>query len=216
MVRVVALKKQTLINISQISDFSYAWKAIEDFVPIIQRQISQKPDTVLLLKTVFSKLASIMNVPLKRIIEYNSEDMRSVAKYYSGELVKFVKRTLSIIPTNIFDKLQEISAILTTNVKEMETKMLKETLKEVACFDDRFILAKRTHEVSMLTEGMLVLDKTLMGVIEIDPKEILVDGIRKELGRTLASMLHEGFVFSRKFVTGDVETLESKFQMLRE
>lgn len=54
-----------------------------------------------------------MNVPLKRIIEYNSEDMRSVAKYYSGELVKFVKRTLSIIPTNIFDKLQEISAILT-------------------------------------------------------------------------------------------------------
>jgi len=215
MVRVVALKKQTLINISQISDFSYAWKAIEDFVPIIQRQISQKPDTVLLLKTVFSKLASIMNVPLKRIIEYNSEDMRSVAKYSSGELVKFVKRTLSIIPTNIFDKLQEISAILTKNVKEMETKMLKETLKEVACFDDRFILAKRTHEVSMLTEGMLVLDKTLMGVIEIDPKEILVDGIRKELGRTLASMLHEGFVFSRRLL-GDVETLESKFQMLRE
>jgi hypothetical protein len=37
---------------------------------------------------------------------------------------------------------------------------------------------------------MLVLDKVLMGVIEIDPKEILVDGIRKELGRTLAEMLH--------------------------
>jgi len=165
---------------------------------------------VLLLKTVFSKLASIMNVPLKRIIEYNSEDMRSVAKYYSGELVKFVKRTLSIIPTNIFEKLQEISVILTKNVKEMETKMLKETLKDFACFEDRFILAKRTHEVSMLTEGMLVLDKTLMGVIEIDPKEILVDGIRKELGKTLAAMLHEGFIFNKKFL-GDVETLESKF-----
>jgi hypothetical protein len=37
---------------------------------------------------------------------------------------------------------------------------------------------------------MLVLDKVLMGVIEIEPKEILVDGIRKELGRTLAEMLH--------------------------
>lgn len=119
-----------------------------------------------------------MNVPLKRIIEYNSEEMRSVAKYYSGELVKFVKRTLSIIPTNIFEKLQEISAILTKNVKEMDPKMLKETLKDLACYDERFVLAKRTHEVSMLTEGMLVLDKTLMGVIEIDPKEILVDGIR--------------------------------------
>lgn len=97
----------------------------------------------------------------------------------------------------------------------MEPKMLKETLKDVACFEDRFVLAKRTHEVSMLTEGMLVLDKTLMGVIEIDPKEILVDGIRKELGKTLASMLHEGFVFSRNEL-GDVDTLESKFQMLKE
>ena len=52
-----------------ISDFSYAWKALDDFVPIIQKQVSINPDTVLLLKTVFSKLASIMNVPLKRIID---------------------------------------------------------------------------------------------------------------------------------------------------
>lgn len=93
--------------------------------------------------------------------------------------------------------------------------MLKESLKDYACFEERFILAKRTHEVSMLTEGMLVLDKTLMGVIEIDPKEILVDGIRKELGKTLATLLHEGFIFSRK-QTGETETLESKFQLLRE
>jgi len=116
MVRIVALKKQILINISTISDFSYAWQAIEAYVPIIQQQVSLKPDTVLLLKTVFSKLASIMNVPLKRIIEYNSDDIQNVARYYSGELVKFVKRTLSIIPTNIFEKLQEISGILTRKV----------------------------------------------------------------------------------------------------
>lgn len=92
----------------------------------------------------------------------------------------------------------------------METKMLKDSLRDYACFEERFVLAKRTHEVSLLTEGMLVLDKTLMGVIELDPKEILVDGIRKELGRTLASLLHEGFIFSKKLM-GEVETLESKF-----
>lgn len=94
-----------------------------------------------MLKTVFTKLASIMNFPLKRIIEYNSEDLDQVANYYSGELVKFVKRTLSIIPTNIFEKLEQISGILTKNVKEMETKMLKENLKELAAYEERFILA---------------------------------------------------------------------------
>ena len=31
MVRITSLKKQMLINISTIIDFSYAWKAIEDF-----------------------------------------------------------------------------------------------------------------------------------------------------------------------------------------
>lgn len=211
MVRISSLKKQMLINISTIIDFSYAWKAIDDYIPIIQGLISQDPKTVLLLKTVYTKMASIMNFPLKRIIEYNSDDVKVVAKFYSGELVKFVKRTLSIIPTNIFEKLEEISVLLIRSIGEMETKILKERLKEFACFEERYILAKRTHEISMLTEGMLVLDKTLMGIIELDPKEILVDGIRKELGRNLANMLHEGFIFEK-----GQETLESKFQMLKE
>lgn len=49
---------------------------------------------VLYLRTVFMKIASIMNIPLLRIIEASSEDLSSVANFYSGELVKFVKRAL--------------------------------------------------------------------------------------------------------------------------
>jgi WASH complex subunit strumpellin len=61
---------------------------------------------------------------------------------------------------------------------------------------------------------MLVLDKVLMGVIEIEPKEILVDGIRKELGKTLATMLHEGFIFDKK---GDMSgEMMGKFLVLRD
>lgn len=70
-----------------------------------------------------------------------------------------------------------------------------------------------THEVSVFTEGMLVLDKTLMGVIEIEPKEILIDGIRKELGKTLAHILHEGFIFKKGQAN---EELEGKLRALRE
>ncbi len=84
----------------------------------------------------------------------------------------------------------QISQILTVSVIEFEPKLSKEELKDFAKYDERFKLAKITHEISLLTEGMLVLDKLLMGVIDIEPKEILVDGIRKELGRTLAEMLN--------------------------
>jgi Hereditary spastic paraplegia protein strumpellin len=47
----------------------------------------------------------------------------------------------------------------------------------------------------MFTEGMLVLDKVLMGVTEIEPKEILIDGLRKELSKKMAVMLHNEFIF---------------------
>jgi WASH complex subunit strumpellin len=52
---------------------------IEDYLPIMQEEIKKIPKVVLLLKTVFLKLASIMNQPLIRIIEAGSEDLRSVA-----------------------------------------------------------------------------------------------------------------------------------------
>ena len=106
--------------------------AIEDYLPIMQDEITKEPKVVLLLKTVFLKLASIMNQPLIRIIESGSEDLRSVAQYYSGELVKFVKKTLQVIPKKIFSLLEQISEILTANVKELETKVSKEQLKEHA------------------------------------------------------------------------------------
>jgi WASH complex subunit strumpellin len=100
-------------------------------------------------------------------------------------------------------------------VREFEAKLSKEELKEFAKYDERYKLAKITHEISLLTEGMLVLDKVLMGVIEIDPKEILVDGIRKELGRTLAEMLHEGFIFDRTKQDMSGEMFR-KFEALRD
>lgn len=170
-----------------------------------------------------------MERPLKRIIEIGSDDQFSVAKYYSSQLFNFIKSVLYIIPVNIFHQLDGISTILQVEVEEFEVKIAKTLLKEKAAFKERFNLAKRTHEVVLFTEGMLVLDKVLMGVIEIDPKEILVDGLRKELSKKLAGMLHEGFIFDYNLLKawltgqplpqgtqiGDFGILESKFKNIK-
>jgi WASH complex subunit strumpellin len=58
--------------------------------------------------------------------------------------VKFVKNVLQVIPKKIFSLLEEISIILTYKIKEFETKVSKEQLKDHAQFDERFRLAKLT------------------------------------------------------------------------
>lgn len=61
MVRITGVKRQVLVNISYISDFAYGWLAIDDYLPIIQDEIRKDPKVVLYLRTVFMKIASIMN-----------------------------------------------------------------------------------------------------------------------------------------------------------
>lgn len=64
MVRIVSIKKQLIVNISYITDFSYAFRLIKDYLPLMQQEIKKEPQVVLNFKTMFMKLASIMNQPL--------------------------------------------------------------------------------------------------------------------------------------------------------
>lgn len=56
------------------------------------------------------------------------------------------------------------------------------------------------------------MDKTLMGLIEIDPKVVLIDGIRKELVKNMSKVLHETFIFKNKHSN---QELREKFSILK-
>lgn len=59
-------------------------------------------------------------------------------------------------------------------------------------------VAKLTHDISVYTEGVLMMKTTLVGIIKIDPKQLLEDGIRKELVQQVALALHNGLIFNPK------------------
>lgn len=48
-----------------------------------------------------------------------------------------------------------------------------------AQLDHRYELARMTHAISVFTEGILAMETTLVGIIHVDPKQLLEDGIRK-------------------------------------
>ena len=49
-----------------------------------------------------------------------------------------------------------------------------------------------------------MMKSTLVGVIKIDPKKLLEDGIRKELVTRVAAAFHNALVFNQKGVSNDL------------
>ena len=96
-----------------ISDTGYIWQIIDQFVPLMQGLIQRDPRNVLLLRSTFIKLASLLQQTCVRINEIpDNPDLFSVSAFYSGQLVSFVRRVLDIVPRSMFDKMRAIIAKL--------------------------------------------------------------------------------------------------------
>jgi len=164
----------------------------------MQEGVKQQPWLVIKLRATFLKLASSLDLPLLRITQGNSKDLLSVSQYYSGELVGYFRKVLQIIPKSMFGILSKIINIQTQKIPELPTRLEKEKMKEYSQLDARYEVARLTHEISVFTEGMLMMKTTLVGVIKIDPKQLLEDGIRKELVYRIASSIHNILIFNPK------------------
>ena len=190
MLLIVNVKKNYLITISKISDFSFAWISIHDYSQEMQRILQSNSKNVLLLRAAFLKIASILNFPLVHLYEIDSDDIESVTKYYSGELVSFVREILQIIPISVFNLLDDVSKIFSSGFQEIPSKLKKKEVKLYAQNEKRYQLARDAHLISVFTKGIFMMEKTLVGVIEVDPKIILQKGIRTELLKLLAKTFH--------------------------
>uniref|UniRef100_A0A1B0GJP1 WASH complex subunit 5 n=2 Tax=Lutzomyia longipalpis TaxID=7200 RepID=A0A1B0GJP1_LUTLO len=205
MIHTINIKEDALINLQLIGDFSYAWKIVDKYTPIMQEHIEKSPSLVIKLRATFLKLASALEVPLLRINQAKSEDLISVSQYYSNELVDYVRKVVQIIPQTIFYILSQIVHLQTNTIREIPTRLEKDKLKEYAQLEERFEVARLTYRLSVFTEGILMMKKTLVGVIELDPKQLLEDGIRKELVKNLSTALHETLTFNPKAKSGELE-----------
>ncbi|OXB82938.1 UNVERIFIED_CONTAM: hypothetical protein H355_009848 [Colinus virginianus] len=196
MIRTINIKEEVLITMQIVGDLSYAWQLIDSFTSIMQESIRASPSMVTKLRATFLKLASALDLPLLRINQANSPDLLSVSQYYSGELVSYVRKVLQIIPESMFTSLLKIIKLQTHDIIEVPTRLDKDKLRDYAQLGPRYEVAKLTHAISIFTEGILMMKTTLVGIIKVDPKQLLEDGIRKELVKRVALALHRGLIFN--------------------
>ena len=214
MMRIVNVKQTVVETIDEVSDFSYAWDIINDFMHPMQDRIRLTPHTVLTLRATFLKLSSVLRLPLIRIMEANSDDQESVAEYYSTQLVDYIRKVLQVIPETMFEILDQIAVLQTSNLKELPQKIEKDAIAEYAQAEDRYTLAKNTHRISVFTEGILAMDATMLGVIEVKPRQLLEDGIRRELVKKITEALHQYLQFDSSG-RGARSELEPRLQRLQ-
>ncbi|ELU12274.1 hypothetical protein CAPTEDRAFT_155968 [Capitella teleta] len=206
MIRVINVKEEVLITIEIVADLAYAWHIVDSYTPCMQSGIKRDPTLVTQLRATFLKLASALELPLLRINQANSRDLVSVSQYYSGVLVAYVRKVLQIIPETMFTLLAKIIFLQTNKITEVPTRLEKDKMRDYAQLDERYEVAKLTHAISVFTEGMLMMKTTLVGIIKIDPKQLLEDGIRKELVKQVALALHNGLIFNPKAKSSELSS----------
>lgn len=60
MIRCVNIKKSDLVNFTIVSDFSYAFTSLPEYLELMQKRILQGPKSVLRLRSLFLKMASLL------------------------------------------------------------------------------------------------------------------------------------------------------------
>eukprot|EP01135_Chromosphaera_perkinsii_P002142 Nk52_evm76s217 gene=Nk52_evmTU76s217 len=207
MLRTLSIEEVTLANLQVVTDLSYAWNIVKTYKSFFQLSFKKDPSIILKMRATFLKLSSALDLPLIRISQINSADLDSVSRYYSGCLVSFVSDVLQIIPQSMFVILEKIIQIQTNYILEVPTKLEVTKLGEYAQLKERYEVAKLTHSISVYTEGILAMKTTLFGIIKIDPKSMLEDGIRRELVYKISKALHSTLVFVDRGKSRDKELL---------
>ncbi|XP_013190623.2 WASH complex subunit 5 [Amyelois transitella] len=213
-VRAATLKEDSLVTLETIADVSYAWCTIDYYTVYMQNSIKENPAVTSRLRALFLKLASAMEIPLLRINQAGSQDLVSVSQYYSSELIKYIQRVLQIIPEMVFNIVEKIIELQTWTIKEVPTRLEKEKLREYAQLEHRMEVAKLTHSASTFTTGILDMRSTLVGIIRVDPAELLEEGLLKELDRHISKKFSEFLEPQTKKSTASSSNLLPRLQKL--
>ena len=109
-----------------------------------------------------------------------------------------MKKVLQIIPEQVFDVLEIVIKLLSKSKDKLVPipwKFKKEELKDLAQYEKRRKISDSIYRISLFTESILTMETYLVGVIEVNPKEILDEGIRKELIRLIFKVLDSHLTF---------------------
>jgi WASH complex subunit strumpellin len=196
LLRLLHVGAGSLATLAAVADAGWAWGPAHALAPRLRARLAADPAAVHRLRCLFLKLRTMMELPLLRPGQAASPDVFALSQFYSGLLVDYAADVLAVVPDTMFDILTRTIAVHAGRLRELPTRLEKATLKEAAQLDERYRLAEATHAVAVFTQGVLAMERTFMGVLELDPRALLQAGIRAQVCTHLARAVHEELRFS--------------------
>ncbi|CAJ1424729.1 unnamed protein product [Effrenium voratum] len=189
MLRTANLNAEVLQTIETVADLSYAWRALGSYKEAMGNLLASSPDSVKGLRALFLKLASILEVPLRRIRQAgNAAHASLVSGYYSASLTEFMRSVLQDIPRLVFRLLGQLSELsapgLGSRVSFAELQTYAQRTEK-----PRQERAQITQRIALLMRGIRETDVAVLGVIRVEPREVLLDGLRRELATRIEQLL---------------------------
>lgn len=194
----LGLPENLRVSLQSIGDISYAWRIMDvNFSQQMQQVIKENSAKIYGIESIFLKLASAFDTHLMRIQQFNAQaDLISVSQYYSTKLISYIRQVLHIMPATILELVASIITLQTDNVlSEMPSKISLDQLKDYAMPEKRLQILEYTSKISHYAEAMVMMQNTCIGLIRINSKQLLEDGIRRELVRKMSDSIQNTLQF---------------------
>ncbi|EYB91544.1 hypothetical protein Y032_0204g1866 [Ancylostoma ceylanicum] len=171
-------------RIQRSAEPAYMWPILDDWTPRIQRRILESSN-VHAIRALFFKLSLSINVLCE---QFQSEERKTlIGRAYSFHLERRLRAILQTIPNRLFSVLK--TTLSPSLQRQWEPTLDKSAAREMADFDENFCLAEATYTISNLSLGVSRMALKKVGIVSINPKELLEEGIRRELALELPPLL---------------------------
>jgi WASH complex subunit strumpellin len=212
----------------------------ELFTRDLQQIIKDNPLSLLDFEAIILKLTAAFESQLVRVQQVGAQtDLISVSQYYSSKLVNYIRQVLQIIPATILQLISCIIEIQTSQLRRnqhqqrslssfastgstaaMPSKIALDNLRDYAQPEERARMLQLTCKISHYARGMIAMPSTAIGLVRINAKRMLEDGLRRELNEKMRRVVEETLHFDgetggpRAGKQGDSRQLIDKSQRL--
>ncbi|CAL8464950.1 g4485 [Coccomyxa elongata] len=194
--RIADVKEELLATLAAVADFAYGWGLLDSYVARLQAEVRGDPRTVLKLRCLFIKMRSLLEVPLLRLGQARAPAVAATSRVYSSALLAFSRRLLQVVPATVGDLLDQMVVVASTRMTPLPPRLEVARLRDAAQLPQRAHLAALAHRIAAFADGMRAMEKTFVGVVELQPTRLLEDGLRAHLAQRAAAAAATAMSFS--------------------